>query len=87
MATVLATTYKEFGERVGCDYTTVSRLLSGDRSPSTRLLASICRVFGLDEGEALRKLSEDREEHDGRTPGFAVWLRERTIAEAVSEQT
>jgi transcriptional regulator with XRE-family HTH domain len=81
-----ATTYKEFGERVDCDYTTVSRLLSGERAPSTRLLGRICTVFGLDRGEALEQLEIDHQRDDGRTTAFAQYLREHTIRDAVSEQ-
>lgn len=70
----------EFGSRVDCDYTTASRLLSGDRAPSTRLLARICKSFGLDEGEALRVLTEDQETSpDGRTIKFGNWLREKVF--------
>lgn len=84
MATSPASTYKEFGERAGCDYTTVSRLLSGDRSPSTRLLRNICQAFDLDEGAALRALGEDQDRDDGRTTSFAAWLRRHTMAEQVA---
>lgn len=76
-----AITYQEFGKRVGCDYTTVSRLLSGDRSPSTRLLGSICKAFRLDEGEALRRLSADHDRNDGRTTQFAQYLKEEVFGE------
>jgi len=70
----------EFGKRTGCDYTTASRLLSGDRAPSTRLLARICTAFELDHGEALRVLAADQEEHGiGSTPGFAAWLKEKVF--------
>lgn len=86
MADVRARTYKEFAERAECDYTTVSRLLSGDRSPSTRLLRNICLAFKLDEGVALRKLGEDQERDDGRTTTFGNWLRDVTMADAVSER-
>lgn len=65
----------EFGERVGCDYTTASRLLSGERAPSTRLLARICKEFGLDEGEALRTLAADQASGKRRTVLFAQYLR------------
>lgn len=66
----------EFGRRVGCDYTTASRLLSGDRAPSTRLLGRICNEFGLDGGEALKILEQDRKDDpNAKTLGFADWLR------------
>jgi len=70
----------DFGEAVGCDYTTASRLLSGERSPSTRLLARICRVYKLDEGEALRVLAQDQESSgSGRTVRFAAFLKQRVF--------
>jgi transcriptional regulator with XRE-family HTH domain len=70
---------QEFGQRTGCDYTTASRLLSGDRAPSTRLLARICRAYQLDEGEALRVLAEDQEHGIGPTPKFAAWLKDKVF--------
>lgn len=86
-----ATTYKDFGERVECDYTTVSRLLSGDRAPSTRLLVRICGAFELDHGEALRILGLDQADNVEREtpvyPRFSAWLREQTMEEAVHERT
>jgi len=68
---------KEFGRRTGCDYTTASRLLSGNRRPSTDLLNRICDAFGLDHGAALRVLGEDQHEFgkSGRSPRFADFLR------------
>jgi transcriptional regulator with XRE-family HTH domain len=68
----------EFGRRCGCDYTTASRLLSGDRVPSTRLLARICSEFGLDHGVALRALAKDQAGwtgNQGKSPVFAEFLR------------
>jgi len=73
----------QFGEAVGCDYTTASRLLSGERAPSTRLLARICKVYGLDEGDALRTLAADQENESTRlTVGFADWLRENVFSQS-----
>jgi|HubBroStandDraft_2_1064218.scaffolds.fasta_scaffold01427_10 transcriptional regulator with XRE-family HTH domain len=74
-----------FGELVGCDYTTASRLLSGDRRPSTDLLNRICDAFGLDHGEALRTLGEDqRSQQDNRSPRFAAFLKSRVFEAAAS---
>lgn len=78
----------EFGRRVGCDYTTASRLLSGDRAPSTRLLGRICQEFGLDGGEALRVLAQDRSgSGDGRTPKFADWLKATVFSQGTGDTT
>lgn len=74
----------EFGRRVKCDYTTASRLLSGERSPSTKLLGDICAEFGLDGDEALRVLRRDRlrieQGKAKRTLGFAEWLRGKVFS-------
>ena len=79
MATI---TNREVGRRVGCDHTSVSRLRSGGRMPSTGLLARICREFELDEGEALRILAQDQDRGDGRATLFSAWLREHVFGEA-----
>jgi transcriptional regulator with XRE-family HTH domain len=83
-----ADTYKEFGERADCDYTTVSRLLSGDRAPSTRLLGRICDTFELDRGEALRILGLDQADNVDKAtptyPRFSAWLRTQTMSESGS---
>lgn len=77
----------DFGSAVECDYTTASRLLSGERAPSTRLLARICRAYGLDEGKALRILAHDQEtSSDGRTLLFAAFLKE-SVFEASDDVT
>ncbi len=75
----MAMSLHQFGELADCDYTTVSRLLSGERAPSTRLLNRICAAFGLDSGEALRVLAKDQERTDGKSPAFAAYLREKVI--------
>ena len=71
--------HSEFGRRADCDHTTASRLLSGDRAPSTRLLVRICDAFGLDKGDALEVLAKDQGRADGKHPAFAQYLRERVI--------
>jgi transcriptional regulator with XRE-family HTH domain len=69
----------EFGRRADCDYTTASRLLSGDRSPSTKLLNRICSAFDLDSAEALAALARDQGRDDGKTTEFAAYLRTNVI--------
>lgn len=69
----------EFGRLADCDYTTASRLLSGDRSPSTKLLNRIVRAFDLDSAEALAALAKDQERDDNKTTVFAAYLRENVI--------
>jgi transcriptional regulator with XRE-family HTH domain len=81
----VAITLHEFGDRVGCDYTTASRLLSGDRMPSTRLLARICTAFKLDHGEALRTLEKDQLRADGLATGFAQYLKDQIFEGEVTD--
>lgn len=58
----------EVAERIGCDYTTVSRLRSGKRTPGLRLLRSIIRAYGLDEAQqaALLRAVDAGPEASGR---------------------
>ena len=77
----------EFGEKAGCDHTTASRLRSGERAPSTRLLYRICEAFGLDKGEALRILAQDQASGTGSTPKFAEYLRSRVFETDVTSVT
>lgn len=69
----------EFGEKAGCDHTTASRLKSGERAPSTRLLYRICEAFKLDRAEALEILAKDQQSGTGMTPRFAEYLRNRVF--------
>jgi len=77
----------EFGETVSCDYTTASRLLSGERAPSTALLQRICRAYQLDANAALAALAEDRTGGSKRTPVFAAFLREQVFDASVAYLT
>ena len=76
----------EFGEQTECDYTTASRLLSGDRAPSTGLLQRICAAYGLNANEALAALAEDRKIGSKKTLIFAAWLREHAFKETKGNQ-
>lgn len=51
----------EIAKRVGCHYTTVSRLRSGARLPSLKLMIRMCEAFGWDTGEAVNVLVGPRE--------------------------
>ncbi len=62
-------TNPEFGDTVGCDYTTASRLRSGERLPSRSLLSSIVKAYNLDANEALDAADKGGEE-------FAKYLDE-----------
>jgi len=79
----------EFGEKVGCDYTTASRLLSGDRAPSTGLLERICSSYDLNANDALAALAEDRRRPGPvrKTVSFAAFLRSRVFDADVTDVT
>jgi hypothetical protein len=46
-------TLDAFASRVGCHFTTVSRLKSGDRLPGRELLGRIIEAYSLDKEDAL----------------------------------
>lgn len=46
-------TLDAFASRVGCHFTTVSRLKSGDRLPGRELLGRIIKAYSLDKEDAL----------------------------------
>jgi transcriptional regulator with XRE-family HTH domain len=50
-----------------------SRLRSGKRMPSAKMLGQICSAFNLDEGEALRA-------HRGGPDVFSAWLRDKVFS-------
>lgn len=77
----------EFGEQTECDYTTASRLLSGDRAPSTGLLQRICAAYQLDGNEALAALAADRLGTSKKTLTFAAFLREKVFDVDVTDVT
>lgn len=47
-----AVTLETFSERVGCHFTTASRLRSGERLPGRRLLGRIVHTYNLDRDKA-----------------------------------
>lgn len=47
-----AVTLEMFSERVGCHFTTASRLRSGERLPGRRLLGRIINTYNLDRNKA-----------------------------------
>lgn len=59
-----------FAAAVGCNYTMASRLRSGARMPSAKMLTRICKAYKLDEGEALRMHAQGPDK-------FSAWLRTR----------
>jgi transcriptional regulator with XRE-family HTH domain len=48
-----AVTLEAFAARVGCHFTTASRLRAGQRMPSRKLLGRIIRAYGLDPVETM----------------------------------
>jgi transcriptional regulator with XRE-family HTH domain len=47
-------TLEAFAARVGCHFTTASRLRAGERMPGRELLGRIVQEFDLDEAEAFK---------------------------------
>lgn len=64
-----AVTLEMFSERVGCHFTTASRLRAGERLPGRRLLGRIVREYGLDRDKAFDAFTAGPDE-------FGVFLRE-----------
>jgi transcriptional regulator with XRE-family HTH domain len=65
-------TNEEFARRVGCDFTTASKLFKGSRMPSAVRLAAIWRAFSLDGNELLAAYS-------GGPEVFSAYLRSRVF--------
>lgn len=63
----------QIADRIGCHYTTVSRMRGGVRRPSPELLIRMCEVFGWDKAEALGKYAEGR---DAAASWISVKLQE-----------
>lgn len=71
-----AVTLEMFSERVGCHFTTASRLRSGERLPGRRLLGRIVREYGLNRDKAFDAFTAGPDE-------FGVFLRETVFATPV----
>lgn len=56
-----AVTLEAFADRVGCHFTTASRLRSGDRLPGRKLLGKITREYHLEPAEVLEAYSDSQE--------------------------
>lgn len=67
-----AVTLEVFSDRVGCHFTTASRLRAGERLPGRRLLRSIVKEYGLDRGAALDAFTAGPE-------SFGAFLRENVF--------
>lgn len=52
-------TNEEFGAKVGCDFTTASKLRNGTRLPSRELLERIIRAYDLDANDAIQATRSD----------------------------
>lgn len=57
-----AVTLEAFAARVGCHFTTASRLRSGDRLPGRKLLGRITHEYHLEPAEVLDAYSSSQEE-------------------------
>lgn len=76
-------TLEAFADRVGCHFTTASRLRSGDRMPSRELLGRIVEAYGLDRARTLDLYTSGDAEAFGAYLRVEVFLRERGPEEAV----
>lgn len=56
-----AVTLEAFADRVGCHFTTASRLRSGERLPGRKLLGRITHEYHLDPSEVLDAYSDSQE--------------------------
>lgn len=65
-------TLETFAKKTGCHFTTASRLRSGHRLPSGRLLSRIVDSFGLKADEALAAYTGGEEK-------FGEYLRENVF--------
>lgn len=55
-------TLEAFADRVGCHFTTASRLRSGQRLPGRKLLGKIVKEYHLDPEQALQAFTDSNEE-------------------------
>lgn len=62
-------TLEAFADRVGCHFTTASRLRSGERMPSRELLGRIVKAYGLDKRKTLDLYTA------GDAPKFGEYLQ------------
>ena len=69
-------TLEAFADRVGCHFTTASRLRSGERMPSRELLGRIVGRYHLDEKEVLNLFTT------GTSKEFGEYLREHVFKTA-----
>lgn len=69
----------EFGRRVGCDYTTSSRLRNGQRRASVELMSNISVEFNIPIEELIKAHNQGPKE-------FGRLLRERVFNEYVDPE-
>ena len=90
----LSLTQSEFGEKLGISQNYVWMIEKGDRVPSDRTVADICRVFGVNEdwlrtGQGEKYLRLSRKEtvaaYVGKILGGKVTPLEETLIEFMSE--
>lgn len=90
----LSLTQSEFGEKLGISQNYVWMIEKGDRVPSDRTVADICRVFGVNEdwlrtGQGEKYLRLSRKEtvaaYVGKILGGKVTPMEETLIEFMAE--
>jgi transcriptional regulator with XRE-family HTH domain len=67
-------TNEEFAEKVGCDFTTVSRWRNGSRLPSPAALGRIVEAFDLSRDEAFGNYTAGAEQ-------FGQFIRRKVFRE------
>lgn len=72
-------TLETFAKRTGCHFTTASRLRSGHRLPSGRLLGRIIKEFGLNAEEAMAAYNQGESQ-------FGEYLRDKVFAPVYDNQ-
>lgn len=76
-----AVTLEAFADRVGCHFTTASRLRNGQRMPGRELLGTIVREYDLDQNEVFAIYTrEDPEE-------FGAYLRDKIFEKSVEDES
>lgn len=71
-----AVTLDAFAAKVGCHFTTASRLKAGDRLPSIELLSRIILVYGLDANQMMEMVFSTNIPKSDRRDAFGRYLRQ-----------
>jgi transcriptional regulator with XRE-family HTH domain len=67
-------TNEELGRWIGLTHSGVSRLLAGERTPSTETMVAISAVFGVDPGEVLKAATQCSDDSIERATRWGRWF-------------